>query len=134
MDAENNSSRSDDVVLPDGEPIISRAKDYSFSSMCDFPENISNLPMWSCVLKKFSECLCLFVTDAEMNCEEYLIITFIIFHHHEIINYRSFYKQLFPEHGKICPSFMNIEKYEKGKVTTMKIIVLKSCSILDFHS
>ena len=40
------------------------------------------------------------------------------------------HKYLFPEHGKSCPSCMNIE----GKVTTRKSLVLKSCRILDFHS
>ena len=29
---------------------------------------------------------------------------------------------------------MNIENLEKGKITTRKILVLKSCSILDFRS
>ena len=29
---------------------------------------------------------------------------------------------------------MNIENFEKVKVTTRKILVLKSCSIVDFHS
>ena len=29
---------------------------------------------------------------------------------------------------------MNLENVEKGKVTKRKSLVLKSCSILDFHS
>ena len=29
---------------------------------------------------------------------------------------------------------MNLENVKKGKVTTRKILVLKSCSILDLHS
>ena len=29
---------------------------------------------------------------------------------------------------------MNLENVEKGKVTKQKILVLKSCRILDFHS
>ena len=29
---------------------------------------------------------------------------------------------------------MDIENVEKGKVTTQKILVIKSCSILDLHS
>ena len=39
-----------------------------------------------------------------------------------------------PENVKTCPSCMNIENIEIGKVTTQKSLVLKSCIILDFHS
>ena len=46
----------------------------------------------------------------------------------------SLHKNISPEHGKICPSFINMENYWKGKVTTQKSLVLKSCIILDFHS
>ena len=38
------------------------------------------------------------------------------------------------EHVKTCPSCMNVENFDKGKLTTQKILALKLCSILDFHS
>ena len=43
-------------------------------------------------------------------------------------------KQIFPDHEKTRPPYMNIENFVKGKVTTKKSVVLKSCRILDFHS
>ena len=75
-----------------------------------------------------------FVTDAVMNNEKYVDPPFINFHHCKNISSCSFHKQLLPEHGKTCPSFMNIEHFDKGKVTKRKIIALKSFSIGDFHS
>ena len=44
------------------------------------------------------------------------------------------HKQLIPENSRTCPSCINIENSDNGKVTTWKSLVLKSCSILDFHS
>ena len=36
--------------------------------------------------------------------------------------------------AKTRPSCKNIDNFKKGKVTTQKSLVLKSCRILDFHS
>ena len=102
--------------------------------MCDFPEKYTNLPKWSCVLNVCSECPIFFVTDAENNYEYDLDIPFIWYHHYKSISSCSFHKQLFPEHFKTCPSCINIENVEKGKVTKWKILVLKSCIILDLCS
>ena len=81
-----------------------------------------------------SEFTSVFVTDAEMNDEDDMHLTFILFHHNKNISSCYFHKQLFPEHEKMGPSCMNIKNVEKGRVTTRKKLVLKSCSILDFWS
>ena len=102
--------------------------------MCDFLEKYIKFPKWSCVLKFFSEHPGVFVPDAEMNDEDDAYILFIRLHRYKNTSYCSLHKQLLPEHIKTCPSCTNIENLDKRKVTTWKILVLKSCSILDFHS
>ena len=94
---------------------------------------ISNFPKYSCVLNCCSECSGFFVPDADINCKEYLNLSFICFHHYKNISSCSLQKHLFPEHEKAYNSYMNLEIFEKGNVTTHKILVLKSCRILDFH-
>ena len=86
------------------------------------------------MLNYFSECPSVFGTDAEMNCDEYVDLEFNCFHHYENISYYYLHKHLLPENGKTCPSCMNLVNSDKGKVTTRKILVLKSCSIMYFHS
>ena len=44
------------------------------------------------------------------------------------------HKHILPDYVKPCPSCMNIENLKKGKVTTRKSLLLKSCMILDFYS
>ena len=80
------------------------------------------------------ECPDVFVTDAEINCEGDVNLPLFRFHHYKSIISCSLHKNILPEHGKICPSFINMENYWKGKVTTQKSLLLKSCIILDFHS
>ena len=86
------------------------------------------------MLNCFIGCPDIFVTDAEINGEEYVDLPFIFSYRYE--NIRSFYlhKQLLPEHGKTCPLFFNSENVEKVKVTNKKSFVLKSFSIMDFYS
>ena len=91
-------------------------------------------PKWSCVLNCCSECPGIFVTDAEINDEDDVNLPFIQFYHYKNISFCYFHTQLFPDHGKICPSWMNLEFFEKGTFTTRKSLLLKSCIILDFHS
>ena len=98
-----------------------------------FLKNI-NFPKWSCVLNCFSKCPGVFVTDAKMDNEDDADLPFIRFYHYENISSCSLHKQPFSDNGKTCTSCMNIENFEKGKVTTRKSLVLESCSILDFHS
>ena len=88
----------------------------------------------SCVLNCCSGFPGVFVTDSEIYDEDDVNIPFIRFHHYKNIRYFSLRKQIFPDHGKTCPSCMNLENFEKGNVTTRKLLVLKSCSILDFYS
>ena len=59
---------------------------------------------------------------------------FFCFHCYNNIISCYLHKNLFPENLKTCTSWMNMENFEERKVTTWKIIVLKSCSILDFCS
>ena len=124
LNAENMLSRYIDVVLPYVEPIHPHAKDSAFTRMCDFPEKYIKLPKCSCVLNCCSQCTSIFVSDSEMNDDDYKNIPFIRFHHYKNISSCFLRKQLFPEHGKTCPSCMNIENIWKRKVTTQKIIVL----------
>ena len=102
--------------------------------MCDFSDKDIKFSKCSCVLNCFVEYPGVFVSDVEMICEEYFDLPFIHFHHYA--NISSCYLQIyiFLVHGKACPSCTNIENIEKGKFTTRKIFVLKSCSILGFHS
>ena len=81
-----------------------------------------------------SECPGVFVPDAETNDENDANLPLIKFHHYKNTSSCYLNKQLFPKNGKTRPSFMNIEKVKKGKFITRKILVLKSCSIWDFHS
>ena len=80
-----------------------------------FLKNISIFPKWSCVLNCCSECTGVFVLDAEMNDEDDANIPFIQIHHCVNISSCSLHKHVFTEHGKICPSCMNIENAEKRK-------------------
>ena len=63
-----------------------------------------------------------------------IYIPFIIFRLYKNMGTCSLHKRLFPDHGKTYPLWMNLESVDKGNVTTRKIPVLKSCSILDFRS
>ena len=127
-------SRYSAFVLPDVELTHPRAKDYEFASIFDFPEKDIKLPKWSCVLNCRSKWPTVFFTGAEINFEEDMNLTFIRFHHCKILSSCYSQNQMFIDHGKICHSCKNIENAEKGKVATRKSLVLKSCSILDFHS
>ena len=102
--------------------------------MCDFLDKDIKFPRFSCLLNCCSECPGLFVPDAEINGDKYVDLQFIRFNHYENISSCSLHKQLLPDHGKTCPFCTNTENVEKEKVTTWKILVLSSCSILDFHS
>ena len=102
--------------------------------MCDFTDKYIKSPKWSCVLNFCSECPGVFVPDAEINFDEDVNLPFNNFHHYKNIISCYYHKQIFPEHGKTCTLCMNIENPEKGKSTTRKSTLLKSCSILDFHS
>ena len=134
MNEESIMSRYSDVVLPDVETIRSHAKDAAFSDMCDFPDKNIKLTKWPYVLNCCSECPDVFVSDAEVNSEEYSGLLFIHFCHYKTISYCYVNKHIFPDHGKTYPLWMNLESVDKGNVTTRKIPVLKSCSILDFRS
>ena len=56
LNAENIFFGYGNVLLPDGEPIHTRATDNAFSSMCNFPEKGIKFPKWSCGLN----CCCEF--------------------------------------------------------------------------
>ena len=56
------------------------------------------------------------------------------FYHYENVRSCSFHKQLLTQHGKICPSFINLENYEEVNFTTQNILTIKPYSFLDFHS
>ena len=77
------------------------------------------------MLKFCSECPGVFVPDSEINDEDDADLPLIQFHHYVNIGHFSLHKELLPEHGKKCPSLINIENSEKGKVTTGKSFVLK---------
>ena len=100
MNAENHSSRYNDVALSDGEPIHPCAKYAVFSSECDFPEKYSKFQKFSCLLSYFSGYPGLFVPDAEINSEEYVDLPFICNNHFENISSYSFHKHLLSDHGK----------------------------------
>ena len=123
-------SRYSDFELPYGEPIHPCAKDASFTSMCDFPDKYMKFLKRSRVLNFCSECPGVFVTDAEISCEEYVNLPFICFHPCKNITSCYLHAQILPDNGKTCPLCMNLEK---EKITTQKSHVLKSCRILDFH-
>ena len=63
-----------------------------------------------------------------------MYLTSIIFCQWENTSSCYLHKHLLPKNGKQCPLFTSLEYVEKGKVTTRKILVLKYCSDLDFHS
>ena len=65
--------------------------------------NISNLTKCQCVLNFCSECPGVFVSDAEINCEEYMNLPFLSFNHYKNISSCSLHNQLLPKHGKIFP-------------------------------
>ena len=62
------------------------------------------LPNWSFVFNHFSGFPGVFVSDEEMNGENYDNLLFIRFQHYKSINSFSLHKQIFPEHRKTCPS------------------------------
>ena len=66
-----------------------------------------------------------FFSNAEINCEEYIIDIFVFFYHYKNISPFSLHKQLFPEHGKTCTSCMDLENTEELNVKTRKSVVLK---------
>ena len=72
------------------------------------------------------------VTAANFTDDEGIDLPFNHFHHYENFNSCLLQNQLFPEHGKTCPSCIKLEVSEQGKVTTQNIIALKSYRILDF--
>ena len=102
--------------------------------MCDCTEKYIKFPKWSWVLYDGSECPGISPPDAEMNGDKYMDLQFICFHHYENTSSYYLHKQILPEHGKICPSRMNLEIVDKRRVKTRNIIVLESCSIMAFHS
>ena len=102
--------------------------------MCEFPDIYIKFPNWSCVLKFCIEYPGVFVPDKGMNYEDDANISFILFHHYKNISYCHLHKQLLTEHVKTFPSCINIQNFEKGKFTTRKGLVLKSCIIVDFYS
>ena len=102
--------------------------------MCDCPDKDIKFPKWSCVLNYCSECTDVFVPDAEMNFDEDVDLPFIYFCFYQNIISCPLHKNILPEHGKTCPSCMNLEIFDKVKVTTRKILVLKSCNNVDFNS
>ena len=55
-------------------------------------------------------------------------------YHNEKFSSCSLHKHILPEHGKKCPPCTNKVNVEKRNVTTQKILLIKSCSILDFYS
>ena len=69
-----------------------------------------------------------------MNGEKYVDLPFIHLNHYENASSCSLNKHILPEHGKTCTLWINTENFKNGKVATRENIVLKSCSILDFHS
>ena len=75
-----------------------------------------------------------FILGTRINDEYDANLPFINFHHYENISSCYLNKQILPENFKTCPSCMNIENVEKVKFTTRESLVLKLCSILDFHS
>ena len=95
-------------MLPDGEPIHTRAKYSALSSMCDFPDKDMKFPKWSCVLNCCSECPGVFVTHEEINCEEGVNLPLICFCHYLNISSFYFHKQLFFKHVKICTLYVNL--------------------------
>ena len=48
-------------------------------NMCDYPDKDIKFTKWSCVFNCCSECPGFFVTDAEMNSEKDMGLTFILF-------------------------------------------------------
>ena len=126
MNVENTASIYSGVILPCGEPIHHHSKDSALVSMCDCPDKDIKFPMWLFVLKFCCECTFVFFPDAEMNGDKDTYLPFIIFHHYGNISSCYFHKELLPDHIKTCPLYMNIDNVEKGKVTTQKIIILKS--------
>ena len=125
LNVENIASRYIEVVLTDGEPIHTCAKDSEFSSMSDCTNKYIKFPNWSCVLKCCSECPGVFVTDSEMSSNKDVEILFICLHYYENISYCYLHKELLPEHVKTYTSCINVENVDKLKVTTQKSIVLK---------
>ena len=126
-------SRYSDVVSPDGELIHLREKYATFYSRSDFPDKYIRFTKWECVSNFCSECPGVFVADAKIDCEDYVILLFIRFYHYKNISSCYSHKQTFTDHGKTCPLWMNIENPDKGNVTTHRSLLLKSCRILDFH-
>ena len=60
-----------------------------------------------------SECPGVFVTVSIINGYKDGNLPFISFHHYENIISCYLHKQLFPDHGKTCPSCMNREDVAK---------------------
>ena len=56
--------------------------------------NVSNVINWSCMLNFCIGCPGVFVTDAEIICEEDVNVPFIYFHHYKNISSHSLHKQL----------------------------------------
>ena len=126
--------RYSDVVLPDGYPIHKLSKNAAFSSMCDFTEKYIELTKLSCVLNFCSECPGALSLLKKWTMRMIWIFHLFDFNQHKNISSCSLHKQLLTKNGKTCASCMNIENINKVKVTTRKIIALKLCRILYFHS
>ena len=69
-----------------------------------------------------------------MKSDQDLDPPFIHFNGYKNINFCFSQKKILAKYGKTCPLCANLKTYEKGKITTLKSIVLKSCSIMDFYS
>ena len=79
MNEENIDSICNEAVLPYGQPIHICVKYYEFTSMCDCPDKYIKFTEWLCVLNCCSEYTGVFVTDAEINCDEDIDLPFISF-------------------------------------------------------
>ena len=60
--------------------------------------------------------------------------TFISFHNYDSVICCYFHIKLVPDNGKTFSFCINLGNFDKGKVTTQKSLILKSCIILDFCS
>ena len=86
--------------------------------MCVYPKKYIKLPKWSCVLNVCSECTGAFAPDTKISGDKDMDRS-LIFCRYENMSCGSLHNQLLPE--KPC---MNLETFDKGKVTTRKILVL----------
>ena len=63
-----------------------------------------------------------FFTDARINYDKDVELLFICFNQYKRIRSCYFNKQIFPEHGKICPLCMNLEIFRKEMLQHGKVL------------